>query len=60
MTSGDDQRPSYLRAAQAVAAEDEERAGVATYLRVDPGSRSPEPSTVSRRSPPASARCGTS
>lgn len=43
MTSGDDHRASYLRAAQAVAAEDEERAGVATYLRVDPGLRSPAP-----------------
>jgi hypothetical protein len=29
--------PDHLGAARAVAAEDEERAGVATYLRIDPG-----------------------
>ncbi|MEZ0491106.1 polysaccharide deacetylase family protein [Kineococcus sp. TBRC 1896] len=43
MTPGDPQHETYLRAAQAVAAEDAERAGVATYLRVDPGGPAPDP-----------------
>ncbi|MEZ0166105.1 polysaccharide deacetylase family protein [Kineococcus sp. LSe6-4] len=46
MDAADPREQEYLEAARAVAAEDEERAGVATYLRVDPGPGTPDPALL--------------